>query len=267
MKNKNIYSFNHFTVLTILVFLLLSFTMKTTAATRDFYEIRFYKINSKAQEDRIDNFLKNAYIPALHRAGIKKVGVFKPIETDTLSGKLIVVWTPFSSLQEFENLTGKLDKDVKFQSDGKDYIDATNNNVPYVRIEKVLLKSFSEMPNFAVPPHKTSPSERIYELRSYQLPTEKSYQTKVEMFNEGGEVKLFKTLEFNAVFYGEVMAGSTMPNLMYMTTFSDMKSHDEHWKSFQNHPDWKVLKGMEKYKDLAVTAVKWLLHPTSYSEI
>ena len=267
MKNISDYSITHLKVLTILVFLLLSFTMKTNAAARDYYEIRYYKISSKAQEDRVDNFLKNAYIPALHRAGIRKVGVFKPVETDTLSGKLIVVWIPFKSLKEFENLTGKLDKDAKFQSDGKDYIDAAYNNVPYVRIEKVLLKSFSEMPQFGIPPHKTSTSERIYELRSYQGPTEKMFQKKVEMFNEGGEVKLFKTLNFNAVFYAEVIAGSTMPNLMYMTTFSDMKSHDEHWNSFRIHPDWKVLSGMEKYKNTVSKAVVLLLHPTDYSEI
>ena len=260
-------SFNHYWILTISVFLLLAFTMKINAAGRDYYEIRFYKINSKSQEERIDKFLKDAYIPALHRAGIRKVGVFKPIETDTLSGKQIVVWIPFKSLQEFENLPAILDKDAKFQSDGKDYIDAAYNNVPYLRIEKILLKSFSEMPQFAVPPHKTSTSERIYELRSYQGPTEKMFQKKVEMFNEGGEVKLFKTLNFNAVFYAEVIAGSTMPNLMYMTTFSDMKSHDEHWNSFRTHPDWKVLSGMEKYKNTVSKSQIWLLHPTDYSEI
>jgi hypothetical protein len=35
----------------------------------------------------------------------------------------------------------------------------------------------------------------------------------------GGEVPLFVRLGFNAVFYGEVIVGSHMPNLMYMTTF------------------------------------------------
>jgi hypothetical protein len=267
MKNTFKFSFNYLQVLTLLVFLLFSFTIKTMAADRDYYEIRIYKINSKAQEDRVDKFLKDAYIPALNRAGISKVGVLKPVETDTLSGKMIVVWIPFKSLQQFAELPALLDKDAKFLSDGKDYIDAAYNDVPYVRMEKILLKSFIEMPQFAVPSHKTSPSERIYELRSYQGPTEKMFQKKVEMFNQGGEVKIFKSLNFNAVFFAEVIAGSTMPNLMYLTTFSDMKSHDEHWLSFRNHPDWKVLSGMEKYKNTVSKSVVWLMHPTSYSQI
>ena len=87
------------------------------------------------------------------------------------------------------------------------------------------------------------------------------------MFNEGGEVALFKKLEFNAVFYGEVISGSVMPNLMYMTTFKDMKSHDEHWDAFRNHPDWLKLKEVEKYKHTVSGSTKYLMHPTDYSDI
>jgi hypothetical protein len=39
------------------------------------------------------------------------------------------------------------------------------------------------------------------------------------MFNEGGEIELFKRLNFNAVFYASVISGSRMPNLMYMTSY------------------------------------------------
>jgi hypothetical protein len=215
----------------------------------------------------MDKFLKDAYIPAMHRAGISKVGVFKPVEGDTIAGNVIIVWVPFNSLQQFEQLPGILDKDPKFQTEGKDYIDAGYDNTPYQRIESILLKAFSTMPQHKVPAFSTSPGERIYELRSYQGPTEKLYQRKVEMFNDAGEIKLFDTLGFNALFYGEVISGNTMPNLMYMTTFSDMKSRDEHWNAFRNHPDWKVMSGLEKYKNTVSKSVILLLHPAEYSEI
>jgi hypothetical protein len=259
--------FNHLQVFTLMIFLMLSFSKKSEAADRDFYQIKIYRLNSQAQEARIDKFLKEAYIPALNRAGINKVGVFKPVEGDTVAGKIVVVWIPLKSLQQVEELPQILDKDAKYQSDGKDYIEAAYNNVPYGRIESILLKAFSEMPQFEVPKHKTPASQRIYELRSYQGPTEKLFQRKVEMFNAGGEVKIFKSLNFNAVFFAEVISGSTMPNLMYLTTFSDMKAHDEHWNSFRNHPDWKTLSGVEKYKNTVSKSVIWLLHPTDYSEI
>jgi hypothetical protein len=123
------------------------------------------------------------------------------------------------------------------------------------------------MPEFGVPSHKTPPSERIYELRSYEGPTEQYYRKKVEMFNYGGEIDLFKRLDFQAVFYSEVISGNTMPNLMYMTTFSDMKSHDEHWNTFRNHPEWKTMSALEKYKNTVSHSVIQLLHPTEYSDI
>lgn len=86
------------------------------------------------------------------------------------------------------------------------------------------------------------------------------------MFNEGGEIKLFKKLEFNVVFNAEVISGSTMPNLMYMSTFSDMASHDAHWKTFGSHPDWKILSGIAEYKNAVSKSVIRLLYPTDYSD-
>ena len=241
--------------------------MEVAVTSGDFYEINIYRLNSKAQELCMDKFLKEAYIPALHRVGIKKVGVFKPIESDTVSGNIIILWIPFNFLEQFEELPRILQKDDKYLADGKDYIDAAYDNPPYTNIESTLLKAFSKMPQFEVPKLSSSPAERIYELRSYQSATEKLFHLKVEMFNEGGEVELFKKLDFNPLFFAEVISGSTMPNLMYMTTFSDMTSHDEHWNSFRNHPDWKTISALAKYKNTVSRAVIYLLHPTNYSDI
>jgi hypothetical protein len=122
------------------------------------------------------------------------------------------------------------------------------------------------MPQPAFPKYFTSPSERIYELRSYESATEAKAAKKIEMFNQGGEIALFEKLKFNAVFYGEVLTGSSKPNLMYMITFSDMKSHDEHWKAFVEHPTWIKLKGLEEYLNTVSKNNTFLLHPASYSD-
>jgi hypothetical protein len=50
---------------------------------------------------------------------------------------------------------------------------------------------------------------------------------------------------FNAVFYGQVISGAKMPNLMYMTTFSNEMSIG----SFSASAEWKELIAMEKYKN------------------
>ena len=238
-----------------------------TASAQDFYQLKVYNIESSAQEMRVDSYLEDAYLPALHRAGIKDVGVFKPIESDEAAGKKIFVLIPVKNLNQLDKIDIKLLKDKTYLSDGKEFIDAPWDNPPYQRMESMVLKAFSEMPKYAVPNHSTSAAEQIYELRSYEGPTETKYRKKVEMFNEGGEVALFQKLEFQPVFFGEVISGSAMPNLMYMTTFSDMESHDEHWDAFRNHPEWKKLSGMEEYKHTVSHSNKWLLHPTEYSDI
>jgi hypothetical protein len=70
------------------------------------------------------------------------------------------------------------------------------------------------------------------------------------MFNEGDEVGLFKRLHFNAVFYAEVVAGSTMPNLMYMTTFENRADRDTHWSTFGKDEYWKKLSDLPNIRTM-----------------
>jgi len=215
----------------------------------------------------VESYLQKAFLPALHRVGIKKIGVFKPIETDSTFGKKLIVLIPMRSLADLEKLGDKLAKDKQYLADGKEYIDAPYDNPPYTRIETTLLKAFTGMPESAVPSLKTPVSERVYELRSYEGHTEKIYRNKVEMFNAGDEVGLFKRLGFNAVFYGEVIAGSTQPNLMYMTTFENQNSRDEHWKAFVADAQWKTLSAKPEYQHNVSKNVTLFFRPTGYSDL
>jgi hypothetical protein len=246
-------------------FILLNTSMN--AQTAGYYQLKIYSLENESQLQRMDSFLKQAYLPALHRAGIPLVGVFKPNEPDTAVIKKLWVLIPLKSLEQFEKLPAILGKDKQFREAGNDYIDAAYDNAPYQRIESILIKTFKDMPEVGIPTHITPPSERVYELRSYQGATESYFQKKVEMFNEGGEINLFKELGFDPVFYGEVISGNTMPNLMYMTTFSNEVSQKEHWTAFGNHPTWAVLKELEKYKNTVSKIEIFLLHPTEYSDL
>ncbi len=243
-------------------------TFTAFAQKREFYEIKIYTYKGAEQEKQIDDYLKNAYLPGVHRAGISKVGVFKPIESDTaLFGKRIFVLTPFKSLDQFVGLNDVLQKDKAYLEAGKNYIDAVYSAPPFARLESIILQAFTHQPNFDVPKLSSSPGERIYELRSYEGHTEKISKNKIKMFNEGGEVALFKRLGFNAVFYGEVLAGGKMPNLMYMTSFENKTERDAHWKAFVDAPEWKSLIAMPEYKNNMLRMDVYLLHPAAYSEL
>jgi hypothetical protein len=235
-------------------------------AKQQIYEVKIYRINGPAQESMMDAYLKDAFLPALHRAGIPTVGVFKPIEADTAFGKMVYVFIPFNTIEQYSQLADKLDKDQVYAQAGKDFIDAPYNNPPYIRYESILAKAFTHMPQFKVPSFTTPNSERIYEYRSYESATEAKAAKKIQMFNEGGEIGIFQSIGANPVFYAKVILGSQMPRLIYMTTYADMKSHDEHWAVFRAHPDWKKLSAMEEYKNSTSKTRAYLLHPTNYSD-
>ena len=255
--------------ITCILFMAVAASAAAKDPDKDLYEIRIYTLKDNVQVAAIDQFLKNAYLPALHRAGINKVGVFKPITNDTAQIKKIFVLIPFHSAAEWQKLPGVLDKDVSYQSASKDYSDAAFDKKPFERIESILLEAFPMHPHFALPVLKSPLTERIYELRSYESPTEHLNKTKVKMFNEGGEIALFKKLEFNAVFYARVLSGGKMPNLMYMTTFENMADHDAHWKAFGNSPEWKSLSAMPEYENkVSVSHIdSILMHSADYSDM
>jgi uncharacterized protein YfkK (UPF0435 family) len=255
---------------TFLIIILLFATVQKSFSKppkREFYEIKIYTIKNADQESRVDKYLKDAYIPAMHRLGIMNIGVFKPVKADTASyGKLIYVMTPIKSQEHILNIAKKLDVDMAYQSAVSDYLDAKYNASPYARFETIVLQAFADAPQMILPNLKGSKSERIYELRSYEGHTEKIYRNKVRMFNAGGEVKLFKKLNFNAVFYGEVITGSHMPNLMYMTTFENKADRDAHWKDFSSAPEWTVLKTDPQYQNNVSKNTQYFLYPTDYSD-
>ncbi|WP_341841206.1 NIPSNAP family protein [Chitinophaga caseinilytica] len=241
-------------------------SMLARAASPEIYEIRIYHFKTMAQLQKVSDYLRTAHLPALHRNGIASVGVFQPIVQDTADLR-IYVFVPFKSLEQFSSLQSRLDRDQQWLSAGKDYIDAPHDQVPYTRLETILLKAFSGMPAMQEPQLTGPKSKRVYELRSYESPTEKYYRNKVKMFNAGDEIGIFKKLKFNAVFYGEVLAGSRMPNLMYMTTFMDQEDRDAHWKAFSADENWKKLQADEQYKNNVSRNEKFFLRPLEYSDI
>lgn len=234
--------------------------------SKAYFQIRIYHYQDAAQADRIDSFLEHAFLPAVHRAGIEKIGVFRPMENPEASDNRIFVFIPFKTLDQFGQLAGRLKQDKIFQEEGKAYLDAPYHDPPYLRIETILLHAFDSMPEVRVPDLDSPPENRVYEFRSYESYTEHILANKIRMFNEGGEVALFEKLGFNAVFYGEVISGSRMPNLMYMTSFSNMKSREEHWAAFRDHPDWKRISSMEEYQNNVSGIDRIMLHHTAYSD-
>lgn len=247
-------------------FVLLLTSLNLQAQKQQFYLIKIYSLDNDQQVRTTDDYLVKAYLPTLKKMKIGPVGVFKPRPKDTAELKQIYVLVPFSSLEQFETLETKLAGDKAFMKSGETYINAPYDNPPYNRVESILLKAFEGMPILKTPDLDTPRKDRVYELRSYESATEAYNRNKVDMFNKGGEIQLFDRLVFNPVFYGEVLAGPKMPNLMYMTTFTDQKSRDAHWEAFFSSPEWAKLKADPKYRNNVSHSDILFLYPTEYSD-
>jgi len=260
-------SFKKIPSITAIVLFVLCFCVSiyAKADNRYYYQIKVYHFKTTVQEERLDKYLQSAYLPALHKIGVKNIGVFKSIAADT-SDRKIYVFIPFKNMDELESAPGKLLKDDQYLADGKDYLDAVYNDPPYTRIETILLRAFGEAPVPVMPNLTANKVDRYYELRSYESATEKYHASKVKMFTVGGETTIFKNINSNGVFYAQVIAGSHMPNLMYLTTYNSKQDRDDHWKVFSANPQWKELSAMPEYQKNVSKNEQIFLHPAAYSD-
>ena len=250
------------------VFLLTVFMLTTSfvPAKRMYYLIKVYQLRSQTQVSAMDSYLSTAYLPALHRAGYSNIGVFYPAVPDTSKETKLYVFIPIGNLNKLSQVEDLPLTDPVLREAGTAFWDAAYDAPPYQRMENIVIQAFPLMPKYELPQLTDSKENHIYELRSYEGPTERLYRQKVKMFNEGGEISLFKRLNFNAVFYGEVVAGSKMPNLMYMTSFNNMADRDAHWKTFKDDAQWVSIKDLPEYLHTVSKNDQLLLRAKSYSD-
>lgn len=231
--------------------------------TPDFYELRRYEVETEAQKASFDTFAGAAAIPALNRLGIKPVGVFYPNEG--LSP--IYVLIPHGSLQSFATLTQRLGEDQEFLEKGADFINAAATAPAYKSMDVQLMAAFEGMLNTEKP---TDAPTRIFQLRTYESPSDKAGLKKIEMFNTA-EIAIFRKVGLHPVFFGQTLAGAKMPNLTYMLGFKDMEESKANWKKFGADPDWQKLRAMPEYMDKEIIRNKGItnlfLKPASYSQI
>jgi len=236
----------------------------TRSPKQQWYELRIYSFADNTQRDLTSAYLEKAFIPALNRAGSANVGVFNESQAEGPISKIFVL-IPFNSIDDFTAINEKLAHDNAYAQAAPPYLDAPATAPAYQRIESNLLKAFAHMPAMEAPEKKP----RLFELRRYESPTEAAGQKKIEMFNDAGEIDIFKKVGARPVFFGETLIGQYRPNLTYMLTFDDMADHDARWKAFGSDPDWKTISKKPEYSDARLISkiTRTFLTPAPYSEV
>ncbi len=229
----------------------------------EFYELRRYELETEEQKAGFDKFLSEAAIPALNRLSIKSVGVFYPAEG--ISPLYVLLVHP--SLDSFATMAARLGEDQEFMAKGADFIYAPADKPAFKMQETQLMQAFEGMAKLERP---VDVPGRIFQLRTYESPSEVTGLKKIEMFNTA-EIAIFRKTGLHPVFFGRTLAGAKMPNLTYMLGFKDMEESKANWRTFVNDPEWKTLSGMPEYADKAILRsggiTNLYLKPASYSQI
>ena len=226
---------------------------------QQYLEFRQYHLNLGSKKNMVGDFLREVGIPAMNRIGIGPVGVFNAMYGP--NKPTLYVLMVHKSLDTVVNSASLLMADEQFRK--TDFIHTTLSEPGYVRVESSLMLAFKGFPELVVPQKKS----RIFELRTYESHGIKAAKKKIEMFNEGGEIKIFLKSGFHPVFYGETLIGPKMPNLTYMLAFNDLADRDAKWKVFGGSPEWKELRGKPEYEDTVSNITDIILRPTGYSQI
>jgi hypothetical protein len=209
-------------------------------------ELRVYRLTSEDQRKRLDEFLGKVEIPALNRFGITPVGVFTA--QDGKSQDLYVL-VAHKTAESVVSLPARLTADEKYNKDGQAFLDLPKTDPPFDRIESSLLLAFDGCPKVEVPEKKDT---RIYQLRIYESFSARKALKKIEMFNTGGEMALFRKLGMAPVFFGQAIVSNRLPHLSYMVTFPDAATQKACWDKFMAAPEWDKLKNDAAYADTVI---------------
>lgn len=229
-----------------------------------YYELRIYSTRSEDQQKRIVEHWQNAAVPAYNRLGVQQIGVFT--EQENSATNRIYVLIPYDSLETFAAVPKRLAADSEFQKAAEGYLSVTRPNAAYVRVESSLLVAFDGMKRMEVEPASSNKRPNVFELRTYMSPSEGKGDNKVKMFNDG-EIAVMKEVGLAPIFFGQMISGSPMPSLVYMTSAVNMEEHREHWQKFGNAPGWVKLRDDPQYKDNMTGMIRVLLKRTAASQI
>ena len=229
-------------------------------AVKELYELRTYESRFGFSQSNVENYLKDALIPALNRLGVKAVGVFREMGKSDPAKMYVLI--PHASMDSYATTSTRLASDSAYATASKTYNELMPDKAPYARYSTSLLSAFDALPQMIVPAKES----RIFEIRTYEGYSEDAVRRKVKMFNVD-ELPIFYKVKLNPVFFGQVIAGEHMPCLTYMLTFKDMAERDANWKQFSADADWKRISAAPEYANTVSNIIRVFLEPVAYSQV
>jgi len=240
---------------------------RDAAATLGIYELRTYRLVNGPMKDRLDAYLRNAFIPAARRAGCGPVGVFT-VAIGSASPSVHVL-VPYPSIEDFVALPGRLIADPSYTTAAGSFLKATPDAPPYAALEVKLMRAFPHFPRLELTDASSSNTPRIFELRTYFSHSDAAGMTKIGMFDTGGEIEIFRRTGLTPVFFAQDLTGARLPSLTYLLIFPDLATRERNWRAFGSDPAWRRLISTPGLTDREITTGidNQILSPASFSQI
>jgi len=232
---------------------------------RQYFEWICYHLHLGSRQGLVAQYYRDVAIPALNKAGINNIGVFNV--KHGINNPTLHVIIPHPTLESVVTLNDRLLEDKNFVEAGSSFLKSPTNEMAFVSMEKTIMRAFSHLPQIQVPTQKQSNKPRIFQVRVYEAPSLTASKRKIHMFNEGGEIAIFKKTGLQPILFGETIAGNMMPNLLYILAFDDFDDMNKSWNTFRVDPDWVKLREDPFYADTVTRINDWIWTPVNFSQI
>ncbi len=237
-----------------------------TPSTREYYLISRYQMQAGPQTKVVESYFGDALIPALTRMGMGPIGAFKlDYGPETPAFYLLI---PGRSVEALASIELRLVKDADFMKAAEPFWNAPATAPAFLRMESTLLAAFEGWPRLTAPPATATRSKRIFQLRTYESPSDAAHVRKVEMFHKG-EFEIFEKAGCHPVFFSDALIGSRLPQLTYMLSFANLAELEKGWTAFSSDPDWKKLSASPRYsyESIVSNISNLILSPLAASQI
>jgi hypothetical protein len=235
------------------------------AARPQVLELRRYRLRNGALAAGFAAYAKDALVPALGRAGLGPIGAWNvALGPDSPTVHLLV---PHPDAESVVTLGARLEADAEYRKAAAASLALPPVDPPYLLCDSSLHAAVATLPAVEKPAGAAAGKDRVFELRTYASATEAASLRKIEMFEGGGEIALFRRVGLQPVFFGRDLAGVGLPSLTYMVVFADAAARESAWADFREHPEWVKMRDLPRYADTVSRIDSTLLRPTDYSQL
>ena len=228
----------------------------TDSSQKQIYEWRIYTLTGDGAI--LDSFFAETLIPAYNRCNIS-VGAFCLYTQEEKEQRYLLFVYP--DLKTYNEVRQAVWNDREFLDAARPFFETTAPDPVYSEYETYLCEAFDKIPEMRIPDESRS----LFEFRCYHSPNEEANLRKIKMFNVE-EIDLFDKVGIHSVCYGEILSGTHMPALIYLTWYKDEATHNSVWDTFKNDPDWERMRNDPEYKNTATNNRVKLLSPMPYSQ-